>query len=319
MAANGISILATKELRQKAKLDLASLKRQGYTLNADGTIASSVTPATTPSIQNVAGSDGPEAFFFRPDNSTYAQIVAGWTVVGQPTWVVTSATSDPDDQYSTAVTITGGTFVSGQSYAFTGNIVTAGAPDTGAPFYRARGTYDITQLPTQYDGNAIIDNPNVGGLVVGRPWTYAPFTFYEAFGTITALSTTQYVSGNKIYVHSSTFDVPNYQNAVIAVNDVEVYNNGSRGHTLAILDSSGNTISITTYDTYDGPTGEAQLTALASALSGVASGNIVVLTVWDASALNAAVRTAINTEYGSTNSNTWISSRVDHIFIGIKI
>jgi hypothetical protein len=34
-----------------------------------------------------------------------------------------------------------------------------------------RATYDITQLPTQYSGNSIIDNPNVGGLVVGRPWT----------------------------------------------------------------------------------------------------------------------------------------------------
>jgi hypothetical protein len=35
----------------------------------------------------------------------------------------------------------------------------------------ARATYDITQLPTQYSGNDIIDNPNVGGLVEGRPWT----------------------------------------------------------------------------------------------------------------------------------------------------
>jgi hypothetical protein len=34
----------------------------------------------------------------------------------------------------------------------------------------ARSTYDITQLPTQYDDNAVVDNPNVGGLVVGRPW-----------------------------------------------------------------------------------------------------------------------------------------------------
>ena len=34
-----------------------------------------------------------------------------------------------------------------------------------------RATYDITQLPTQYSGNDIIDNPNVGGLVEGRPWT----------------------------------------------------------------------------------------------------------------------------------------------------
>lgn len=31
-------------------------------------------------------------------------------------------------------------------------------------------TYDITQLPTQYSGNTVVDNPNTGGLIVGRPW-----------------------------------------------------------------------------------------------------------------------------------------------------
>ena len=33
-----------------------------------------------------------------------------------------------------------------------------------------RSTYDITQLPTQYDDNSVVDNPNLGGLVAGRPW-----------------------------------------------------------------------------------------------------------------------------------------------------
>ena len=33
-----------------------------------------------------------------------------------------------------------------------------------------RATYDITQLPTQYDDNTVVDNANVGGLVTGRPW-----------------------------------------------------------------------------------------------------------------------------------------------------
>ena len=37
MSANGISTLATKEAKQKAKLDLAQLKRKGYTLYIDGT------------------------------------------------------------------------------------------------------------------------------------------------------------------------------------------------------------------------------------------------------------------------------------------
>ena len=31
-------------------------------------------------------------------------------------------------------------------------------------------TYDITQLPTQYSGNDVVDNPNAGGLVERRPW-----------------------------------------------------------------------------------------------------------------------------------------------------
>jgi len=39
-----------------------------------------------------------------------------------------------------------------------------------------RSTLDATQLPTLYavgnnNTNDVIDNPNVGGLVIGRPWT----------------------------------------------------------------------------------------------------------------------------------------------------
>lgn len=181
-----------------------------------------------------------------------------------------------------------------------------------------RATYDITLLPTQYNGNVILDNPNAGGLVVGRPWieTVSTFIFYEAFGTTTAISTTRYVSGNKIYAESSTYDVPSYQPARMVVNDIEIVNTEQRGHTLAILDTYGDTISITNYDTYISP---ANVTALASALNSVSAGNIVVLVSYDASAVDAAVRSAINTGYGSTNSNTWTASRISHIFIGEKV
>ena len=182
-----------------------------------------------------------------------------------------------------------------------------------------RATYDMTLLPTQFDGNAVVNNPNAGGLVQGRPWieTVSTFTFYEAFGTTTAISTTQYVSGNKIYAESSTYDVPSYQNARIVVNDITVANTALRGHTLVVLDSYGDVVSgPTQYDTYISP---ANVTALSSALTSVASDNIVVLVVYDASAVDAAVRTAINTGYGSTNANTWTAERRSHIFIGIKI
>ena len=42
---------------------------------------------------------------------------------------------------------------------------------TTAPAYRSLNTYDITMLPTQFSGNTVVDNPNAGGLVQGRPWT----------------------------------------------------------------------------------------------------------------------------------------------------
>jgi hypothetical protein len=34
-----------------------------------------------------------------------------------------------------------------------------------------RSTLNIDQLPTVYSGNVVVDNANVGGLVIGRPWT----------------------------------------------------------------------------------------------------------------------------------------------------
>lgn len=189
----------------------------------------------------------------------------------------------------------------------------------------ARSTYDLTELPTQYNDNTIINNPNAGGLIIGRPWitTVAAFTFYEAFGTTVAITTTKYVSGNKIYAESSTYDVPSYQPARVLVNDVEVLNTEGRGHHLVILDSNGNTVSATRYDTFEtvagsGDGGAPGRIALTAALNGVSSGNIVVLVVYDASSVDAGVRSAINTGYGSTNANTWTASRKSHIFIGIK-
>jgi len=179
-------------------------------------------------------------------------------------------------------------------------------------------------LPTQFSGNAIVDNPNAGGLVVGRPWieTVSTFTFYEAINTTSALSTTQYVSGNKIYAYSSSYDVTGFQPARVVVNDIEVLKHGDnplpygRGHNMVVLDSYGNVVTAATqYDTYINP---ANLTALASALNSVASGNIVVLVVYDASALDTTCRNILKNSYGSTNNDTWAASRVDHLFIGVK-
>jgi len=145
------------------------------------------------------------------------------------------------------------------------------------------------------------------------------YSFYEAFGTTVAISTTQYVGDTKIYAYSSTYDVPSYQPAVVEVNDVEIVNTENRGHTMVVLSPAGATVSINSYDTYDAITGPANLTALANALNGVASGNRVVLVTYDASAFNASCRSALTTGYGDTNNNTWTASRASQIFVGIKL
>jgi hypothetical protein len=186
----------------------------------------------------------------------------------------------------------------------------------------ARATLDLTLLPTQFDGDDTIDNPNIGGLVEGRPWidTVAAFTFYEAFGTTTAISTTKYVLGNKIYAESSTYDVPSFQPARVVSNDIQVVNTELRGHTLVVLDVLGDVVTAATrYDTWDTGGAPGARAALASALSAVASGNIAVLVSYDATGLDAGIRSAINTGHGSTNTNTWSSQRLSHIFIGVKI
>jgi hypothetical protein len=163
------------------------------------------------------------------------------------------------------------------------------------------------------------------GIVVLKYLAPVEFTFYEAFGTTTAISTTQFVSGNKIFALSSTFDVPGVPNARVVVNDIEVLNVGNgvdRGHHLVVLDSYGDLISATRYDTFEtalGDGGAPGRTALTAALNAVTSGNIIVLVVYDASSFDATLRTAINTGYGSTNTETWTASRISHIFIGEKI
>ena len=88
MALNGISELATKQLRQEAKLAIAEAKRQGKTVADDGTISGSL--------------------------------------------------------------------------------------DSTKPYYRTNNVLDITELPTVYSGNDVVDNPNVGGLQESRPWDPQP-------------------------------------------------------------------------------------------------------------------------------------------------
>jgi hypothetical protein len=45
---------------------------------------------------------------------------------------------------------------------------------TGTQGYRENRYYDLDLLPTKYNGNDVVNNPNVGGLQAGRPWKSTP-------------------------------------------------------------------------------------------------------------------------------------------------
>jgi hypothetical protein len=101
-----------------------SLNSVGFSITAEVPVTGlqlvALSPViTTSNLQNVSGTSDNILFTFRPGASSKVQYVGlGWNVVGQPTFIVTSVTLDPNDQYTGTITITGGTFVSGQSYQF---------------------------------------------------------------------------------------------------------------------------------------------------------------------------------------------------------
>lgn len=57
-----------------------------------------------------------------------------------------------------------------------------------------RPYYDISELPTYYDGNDIVDNANPDGLITGRPWTDTP-----------PVSIPTGMDRNEPYIHSGTY------------------------------------------------------------------------------------------------------------------
>jgi len=62
-----------------------------------------------------------------------------------------------------------------------------------------RSAYDLTELPTQYSGNNVVDNSNTGGLIVGRPWisiAYSAGAYRSTYGA--------YYNGTKAYFNTAS-------------------------------------------------------------------------------------------------------------------
>ena len=94
--------------------------------------------------------------------------------------------------------------------------------DTTKPYYRSLNTYDKTELPTQYEGDNVLDNPNSEGLLLGRPWSADGITLSSL---VTWLDPTFAVSGSTIIDQSASENNATLVNATHdAANDYFVFN-----------------------------------------------------------------------------------------------
>lgn len=77
--------------------------------------------------------------------------------------------------------------------------------------------YDLSELPTYYSGNTVVDNPNTGGLILGRPWainTIVTANLIMSIDSALIPSTTtledQTTNGNNATLVGATWNEANY-------------------------------------------------------------------------------------------------------------
>ena len=94
--------------------------------------------------------------------------------------------------------------------------------NTNAPYYRPLNTYDKTELPTQYEGDSLLNNPNTQGLLLGRPWSTGGITLRSL---VTWLDPIYTVSGSTITDKSPSGNNATLVNATHdATNDYFLFN-----------------------------------------------------------------------------------------------
>ena len=149
MSLNGISTLASKQLKQEGKLAIAEAKRQATTVTTSGT--GKIIAVTTSPVVNA--------------NVSFATAFLTQAAVGallQTTSAVTIGTIS-SIQSDTQLTLTANAASNQSTIAYNFNAVNNG--------YRTLNTANIDILPTKYFGNAIVDNIIDGNvLITGRPW-----------------------------------------------------------------------------------------------------------------------------------------------------
>ena len=350
MSANGIAHLATKELRQKAKLDLAASKRAATAGHRDTAstaddrhfydIAQLPTVYSGNAISDNANTGGlvvgrpwiAISYSIAPNSSainegdtvTYTITTVGVADGTTLYWTNAGTTTGPDftdNADSGSFTVTGGSATFSRTltndYTTEGTetiIVNIRTGSTSGPIVATSGTVSVadTSIP-----------------VVDR------YGFFEQqLNGGTYLSFDQTISGQRLTFICTNFNGNPTYGSYIKVNGTLVAGDQrglapdgtdttaapfhmTRGHTIIVLNPSNGAMRSgypKVYDTY----GNAGLcTTMKTDLQAVAQNDIVAIGTYDATSCTSDLRYALTTYFGDTTyTNTWSSSRISQMFLG---
>jgi len=290
MAANGISTLSTKALKQKGKLDIAQAKRQGKTVARDGTITGTA-DATKPyarALNNYALADLPTQY---TNNVVTDNANAAGLLLGRP-WSTTPAGSV-------------------DTYGFFENQLVAG---TWMTFDETIAGVRVQAIVTNFDGSL-----NTTPLVTS---SLQHGSYIKVNGTVIASDHSLAPDGT-----DNRVDIPLNRGTTSSDPGSGGFGNQygvgfwmQRGHTITILDP----VTATSragfpkwYDTYAmvgvGAVGTA---GIANDIKNAAAGDIIIMGTYDATSITTAMRNAMTTYTGAnTYSNTYSATRISHMFL----
>jgi hypothetical protein len=290
MAANGISRLSTKALRQKGKLDIAQAKRQGKTVARDGTISGTAN-STKPYARarnNYALADLPTQY---TNNAVTDNANTGGLKQGRP-W---SATPPGDVDL----------------YGFFENQLVAG---TWMTFDETIGGIRVQSIVTNFDGSL-----NTTPLVRS---SLQHGSYIKVNGTVIASDHSLSPDGtdNRVDIPLNRGTTSSDPGSAGFGNQYGVGFWMTRGHTITILDPVTATSRAgfpKCYDTYAlvgvGPIGTA---GIANDIKNAAAGDIIVMGTYDATSISTDMRNAMTTYTGAnTYTNTYSQTRISHMFL----
>jgi hypothetical protein len=278
MAANGISRLSTKALKQKGKLDIAQAKRQGKTVARDGTITGTA-DATKPYarvLNNYALADLPTQY---TNNAVTDNANTGGLIQGRPWSTVPLGVVD--------------------TLGFFENQLDAG---TWMTFNETIAGVTVQAITTNFNGTWMHGSYiKINGTVIASDHTLSPDGTDNRVDSLNRGVTITAPNDPGANQYGVGFWMTRGHTITILDPATATSRSGFPK----------------CYDTYGGVgLGAVGTAGIANDIKNAAAGDIIVMGTFDATSCSTAMRNAMTTYTGAnTYTNTWGGTRISHMFL----